>query len=135
MTNPHHTVDLGRSGERNGLRSFKRDLLEEGDTFARFGNDFDVTEIGSEFDDDAITDVSLLHVILGDPRRGPHVHRQPSRSILSFALLAAIVCQCMLLGASTPPQASGLMWSMTYPGRPFGNPVCRANACRAAALR
>ena len=35
--------------------------------------------------------------------------RQPMRSIVSFALAAAIVCHCMLLGMSEPPQASGLM--------------------------
>lgn len=36
------------------------------------------------------------------------VHRrQFFRSTLSFALPSAIVCHCMLLGASAPPQASG----------------------------
>jgi hypothetical protein len=33
---------------------------------------------------------------------------QPLRSVLSLALPSAMVCHCMLLGASAPPQASGL---------------------------
>jgi hypothetical protein len=41
---------------------------------------------------------------------GAAPHRpQPFRSTLSLAFPAATVCHCMLLGASAPPQASGLM--------------------------
>jgi hypothetical protein len=40
-------------------------------------------------------------------------HRQPLRSNLSFALAAAVVCHCMLLGLSAPPQARALTWSTT----------------------
>ena len=36
-------------------------------------------------------------------------YRQPTRSVRSFAFAAAIVCHCMLLGASAPPQARGRM--------------------------
>jgi hypothetical protein len=39
--------------------------------------------------------------------------RQPFNSHRSLALPSAIVCHCMLLGASGPPQASGTTWSMT----------------------
>jgi hypothetical protein len=38
--------------------------------------------------------------------------QQPLRSQRSFALAAALVCHCMLLGASAPPQASGRTWSI-----------------------
>jgi hypothetical protein len=34
-------------------------------------------------------------------------------SVLSFSLPSAVVCHCMLLGASAPPVASGLTWSTT----------------------
>jgi hypothetical protein len=34
---------------------------------------------------------------------------QPFRSTWSFAFAAAVVCHCMLVGASAPPQASGVM--------------------------
>jgi hypothetical protein len=37
----------------------------------------------------------------------------PFLSHLSFALASAAVCHCILLGVSAPPQASGLMWSIT----------------------
>ena len=52
---------------------------------------------------------------VGDPREGidgyfvPH----PARSVLSLAFAAAVVCHCMLDGASAPPQASGFTWSTT----------------------
>ena len=34
---------------------------------------------------------------------------EPRYSILSFAFAAAVVCHCMLPGASAPPRFSGLM--------------------------
>jgi hypothetical protein len=63
------------------------------------------------------------------------------RSHLSFALPSAIVCHCVLNGASAPPHSSGLMWSITYGGQaPLGIPVdgqgcSRLNAFLAAVLR
>jgi hypothetical protein len=48
------------------------------------------------------------------PRAGiPVAYRQPTRSVLSFALASATVCHCMFDGVSGPPQARGLKWSMT----------------------
>src|SRR5262245_88253 len=66
---------------------------------------------------------------------------QPARSHLSFAFAAAVVCHCMLEGESGPPQASGLIWSTTYPGHaPLVFPVegqgCDvSNECFAEVLR
>jgi hypothetical protein len=33
-----------------------------------------------------------------------------------FDLLALFVSHCMLLGESDPPQASGVLWSTSFPG-------------------
>jgi hypothetical protein len=45
-------------------------------------------------------------------------------SHLSFSSTSAIVCLCMLNGASAPPHSRGSMWSITYPGQaPFGMQV------------
>jgi hypothetical protein len=57
------------------------------------------------------------------------------RSRLACALPSAIVCHCMLYGASAPPQASGTLYSTTYPDRPLGYPVSTSNVCLAARLR
>ena len=40
---------------------------------------------------------------------GLRSHLHPIRSVLSFAFASATVCHCILLGASAPPHASGLM--------------------------
>ena len=57
-------------------------------------------------------------------------HDRHCASVLSFALAAANVCHCMLLGASVPPHSSGFTWSMTYPGhRPTLLPVAGHGCC------
>jgi hypothetical protein len=57
------------------------------------------------------------------------------RSRLACALPSAFVCHCMLYGASSPPQASGTLYSTTYPGRPLGYPLSIWNVRLAARLR
>ena len=49
------------------------------------------------------------------PQRGAGLGPPSLRlySTLSFALAAATVCHCMLLGESAPPRLSGTAWSIT----------------------
>lgn len=60
----------------------------------------------------------------GDGGQGWRDGAQLFRSQRSLALASATVCHCMLLGTSSPPQASGITWSTIHLGQePVDRPV------------
>ena len=73
--------------------------------------------------------VALILLWLRQSMQPDHL-LHPFLSHLSFAFPSATVCHCIFSGLSAPPQANGLMWSITKPLQgPLAAPVAGHGCC------